>query len=127
MKSPQPQPQIALEQEIRGEADGSELRKILFEITDGDTTECAINEVFDKLPTALALWLEKATPEADGDLRGEMRKGLILRLVRVAESTGKDPNGNDYTEEEHYALYIKGEAGLLRAFEERFAMPVKNG
>lgn len=115
------------ETEVSGHADGTELRTILFDNTDPEVSEESVDACLDKLGVSLAEWLEKSAPlNENGERRGSAKGVLSLHLKRVAESQGTG-FAKDEIIPEHFALYIKASEGMLRAFSERFGIPVKNG
>ena len=112
--------------EVKAIPDGSEFRQILFDITNPDVTEDAADQCTDKLANALADWLSKATPDAEGKLHGRIKDGLVIHLTPVAESEGHG-FADETTIPAHMALHIKASEGMLDVFSEYFGVEVKNG
>lgn len=119
-----------MEVEIKGEADGSELRQVIsaFSRQAGNrfVTDKDIDSVLDLLPESIGYWLKNSTPLADGSYRGEARNGLIIVAKLKPEFEGK-AFGHDFNEPEHYDLYLKFDGPARDAISQEMAKPVKNG
>ena len=116
--------------EIKGEADGSELRKVISAFSrqaeNRFVTDKDIDSVLDLLPQSIGYWLKNSTPLADGSYRGEMHNGFIITARLKPELVGI-AFGHDFNEPEHYDLHIKFEGSALDAIGQELSSPAKNG
>ena len=115
---------------IIGEADASELRKVIraFAAQDPDSfvTPKEIKAVLDLLPKAIGYWLKNSPPLENDDYRGEMHDGIIVRAVPREGKSGV-AFGRPYTTEDHFDLYVKFEGAALDAIAGQLGWQVKNG
>ena len=86
-----------------------------------------LSEIFDVFGEALGRWINMADKHEDDHWHGQQHGGINIQMSLVPESTGKDPNGNDYTEEEHYAVFVTLSKKALDGMSDVLGKPVKNG
>ena len=86
-----------------------------------------LDRIFDHNGEALGKWINMAERDEKGHWHGQQHGGINLQMTLVPESTGTDPQGNDYTEPEHYAVYVTLSKKALDGMEAVLGKPVKNG
>jgi len=115
---------------IKGEADGSELRRVIYAMAaqtpESFLTPKEIDNVLDLLPKAIGYWLKNSPPLENDSYRGEIHNGLIIRAVPREGKSGV-AFGRPYTTEDHFDLYVKFEGAALEAISEQLGWNVKNG
>jgi len=115
---------------IKGEADGKELRKVIYALAaqnpESFVTPKEIDSVLDLLPEAIGYCLANSAPEENDSLRLEMSKGLIVHAVPKEGKSGV-AFGRPYTTEDHFDLYVKFEGAALEVIAEQLGWDVKNG
>mgnify|MGYP000561918024 CR=1 FL=1 len=82
--------------------------------------------LWDTWGAALGDWINKAEKHED-HWHGQMHGGINLKMRLVPESQGTDPQGNNYTEPEHFVVYVTLSKKALDGMESVLEKPVKNG
>jgi len=85
-----------------------------------------LDRIFDNFGEALGEWINKGDKHED-HWHGQQHGGVNIKMRLVPESEGTDPHGNDYTEPEHFAVYVTLSKKALDGMESVLGKPVKNG
>jgi hypothetical protein len=114
---------------IEGEADASELRRVIYAMSQkqsGFITPKEIKAVLDLLPDAIGYCLANSAPEENDSLRLEMSKGLIVHAVPKEKNEG-EAFGHPFNMEDHYKMYVKFSGRANDAIAKQLGWEVKNG
>lgn len=106
--------------------DLKEFKQELSKACDHGVSQAALDLVFDNFGEALGNWINKAEKHED-HWHGQMHGGLNVKMRLVPESQGTDPQGNDYTEPEHFAVFVSLSKKAIDGMEAVLGKPVKNG
>jgi len=117
---------LTLEEIISKEADASEFRAVLYEVTGAEVTEGAIADIIVNYPKAIALVLKGSEPLPDGSRRCELWNGLIIHLDKRDAAVGHGvAEGVEIPE--HYTVRVKFHKKFLDTLSNEFGLEVKNG
>lgn len=106
--------------------DLKEFKQELSAASDHAISKEALDLVFENFGEGLGRWINLAEKHED-HWHGQMHGGINLKMRLVPESQGTDPQGNDYTEEEHFAVYVTLSKKALDGMAGVLGKPVKNG
>lgn len=117
---------FTLEEIISKEADASEFRSVLYEVTGAEVTEGAIIDVLQNYPQAIALLLKHSEALPDGSRRCELWNGFVMHLDKRGASEGHGiAEGVEIPE--HYTIRVKLHKKFLDTLSKEFELEVKNG
>lgn len=121
-----------MEVKIKGEADASELREVIYAFgheveTETFLTHSVIKKCLGLLPKAIGYCMAHSAPAEDDSYRLEMSNGLIIHAVPREGRSGV-AFGHPFTTPEHWDLYVKFSGRALEAIGEQLhGWVAKNG
>ena len=108
--------------QIECEADRSEYIEVLYELVGRSLSKDQILSVVSAQATARAVLIK-----GSGKDRIEIFGDLIMTMKHKNQEVGIGPNGQPFTEPEHYAVYTKLHKKALDALALKYGIECKNG